>query len=351
MAHAIGRWAGTTHNDVCCAVQPACDNFRGRGRAGLSALIQGDKFSKTWFFSKYAPEYFLQQYGIVADQSVDATLDASGFAYGDQWGRAKTEELLTNARKWKKQGRKIILLPQSVGTFNDQAIADNFKKACDNIDYIFPRDKISVESMKHLDVQVPFERSPDFTILAPALTCYQYREYHGATWLIPNVMILEKGSDLHRANYLEFFRIVIANLLARGERPVVLAHSQGDRELSRTIAGNKVPLVTEKDPLMIKGLISNGRLVVGSRYHAIVSALCSLVPAVGVGWSHKYSCLFSDFGITDLLLQPILSNQKIDEAITKALECPTTAKSLERGRDEYGQKTTAMWNCVEQVLF
>jgi colanic acid/amylovoran biosynthesis protein len=47
----------------------------------------------------------------------------------------------------------------------------------------------------------------------------------------------------------------------------------------------------------IKSLIANCDLVVGSRFHALVAALSQGIPAMALGWSHKYLELLRPFGL------------------------------------------------------
>lgn len=42
-------------------------------------------------------------------------------------------------------------------------------------------------------------------------------------------------------------------------------------------------------------------LMLGSRFHALIAALSSGVPAVAIGWAHKYPELLGEFGMERLV--------------------------------------------------
>lgn len=55
-------------------------------------------------------------------------------------------------------------------------------------------------------------------------------------------------------------------------------------------------------PTELRAVIGEGRLVVTSRFHAMVSALTECRPVLVVGWSHKYAEVLEPFGLDDAVL-------------------------------------------------
>lgn len=49
----------------------------------------------------------------------------------------------------------------------------------------------------------------------------------------------------------------------------------------------------------LRKLIGMGEVLVTSRFHAMISGLCTETPTVVVGWSHKYKEVLDDFGLAD----------------------------------------------------
>jgi polysaccharide pyruvyl transferase WcaK-like protein len=97
---------------------------------------------------------------------------------------------------------------------------------------------------------------------------------------------------------------------ARGIRPVVVSHSaeEADARIAREVADmldsklgkGEVGRYSREDPYELKKFIAGAAFLVGSRFHSIVAALSCGVPAVLLGWAHKYDMLAQDFGIPEL---------------------------------------------------
>ena len=68
------------------------------------------------------PRPLRRLYGLVLDHEIDVVLDASGFAYSDQWGEYPAKTMAHYTGKWKSKGKKIILMPQAFGPFKNENI-------------------------------------------------------------------------------------------------------------------------------------------------------------------------------------------------------------------------------------
>src|SRR6056300_1425640 len=88
----------------------------------------------------FVPKKLRDRYGLILDKEVDVVLDASGFAYSDQWGVYSSKELAVSSRRWKRRGTKLILLPQALGPFNDMKIQRLVKDWATNASLIFARE-------------------------------------------------------------------------------------------------------------------------------------------------------------------------------------------------------------------
>lgn len=73
------------------------------------------------------------------------------------------------------------------------------------------------------------------------------------------------------------------------------------REVGEACAGDPQVVVIDADLSAgeLRRLIGMGRVLVTSRFHAMISGLCTGTPTVVVGWSHKYREVLADFGLVE----------------------------------------------------
>ena len=107
-------------------------------------------------------------YGLVVDSEVNVVLDASGFAYGDQWGPKNATVMAKAMLRWKRQGTKVILLPQAFGPFSSPQIRNSFRVMANLADRIYVRDAVSYNHI--LDLTGPLPQLRQAQILRSFLT-------------------------------------------------------------------------------------------------------------------------------------------------------------------------------------
>ena len=304
------------------------------------------------------PKRIRRMYGVVLDREIDAVLDAAGFCYTDQWGAERTVELADSSRRWRKNGTKIVLLPQAFGPFSSRRIKDAMRIAADNIDLIFARDCISY---KHL-IEVVGERpnirmAPDFTNLIEPFPIGDLDMGDKQFCVVPNSRMIDKTGQEERGAYLSFMIKCVQYLLEKGIKTFILIHDKdGDLILSQEIlrgAGCQLPIIQEEHPLKIKGILGACHGLIGSRFHSLVSALSQGVPSVGVGWSHKYQMLFEDYGFSEGLMDVMMDEGQIQ----KRIDLITEKESRERVQKVILEKSNQMkhlsiqmWNQVIDLL-
>jgi colanic acid/amylovoran biosynthesis protein len=116
-------------------------------------------------------------------------------------------------------------------------------------------------------------------------------------------------------NYVAAMGALIRDLRNRTGLGVVIAphsyragHGEGRmndgpvcREVAAVVADDPGVVLVDADLTAgeLRKIIGLGRVLVTSRFHAMISGLCTATPTVVVGWSHKYREVLSDFGLVD----------------------------------------------------
>lgn len=133
----------------------------------------------------------------------------------------------------------------------------------------------------------------------------------------------------------------IGHLRSSGFNVLLLPHSFGKRgsknddvSLNRSIydllpASDGVWLIDNiTDPLLLRAIIGNARLFVGSRFHSVVGALAMGVPSLTIGWSHKYREMAALLGIEQYVLD--YSDFTLESACQKLDEISSRQEDIRR---------------------
>ena len=246
-------------------------------------------------------------------READAILDASGYTLGSGWGKGGGRLLLQTIRIAKRYNKPIVLMPQSFGPFDwgEDDDAEFLKEVKEELSYctkIYAREIEGYECLKALGLQ-NVELSADMVI----------REK-----IFPEASDIHASYDAAKVNYPapgsigfiineNVFRIgdpnVVLNLYAEildklvndGEKVCILTTSTADKHLVEDVLGktsnrDKVSIISGEysSPELID-IIGRFKYVVASRYHSVVFAYRSGVPAIILGWTSKYVDLAAHF--------------------------------------------------------
>lgn len=236
-------------------------------------------------------------------------IDGSGFVFGDQ-SKPTHAYLCEWKRKFfllKKNGCKIIFLPQSFGPAKKSITRRVYSTLSENASVIMPRDKVSYNYLKETGVvdMSKVQMFTDFTSLVNSVFPSDYEHLINGICVIPNRQMINSGKITY-SNYIELLTSIIDKARKSG-RPVYLLNHEGikDEQLinkCKKSIGGDIEVVTRLNALEVKGLIASAYMVVTSRFHGLVSALNSGVPALATSWSHKYEELFNDYCISSSVL-------------------------------------------------
>jgi colanic acid/amylovoran biosynthesis protein len=293
------------------ALNPRNSPFQERVKYGAYQKI-GSLFKRIdWSYFDFAiPNIICNNYGLVKHNNVDITLDASGFAYGQQWNPAMLKHSVRQAKLMKKQGGKYIFMPQAMGPFESTAYKKLIQDAVSNCTLMYVRDKKSYKYVTEIvGVSGKVILSPDFTNIidlgsASLPTCISGK----FITIIPNNKMLssQNSSNINSKKYISEL-ISAAKLLQNSSYKVVILNHEGpkDLDLCKSVYSQLDPqntiLLDGLSTLEIKKVIGESEFVICSRFHGCVSALSQGVPVVGTSWSHKYEMLFDDYNVSNLL--------------------------------------------------
>lgn len=127
----------------------------------------------------------------------------------------------------------------------------------------------------------------------------------------------------------------IEKMALRGETVVLLPHSlaAGSGKNNDVIVCEKIKANLPKtlsihsiydihDPVRLRAMIGQARLLIGCRFHSVVAALAMGVPPVVIGWSHKYREMVAPLGIGDewTINYSVFTTEKLVALVNKLME-------------------------------
>lgn len=307
--------------------------------------------------AKFIPGFIRRKLRIILDKEIDVVLDASGFAFGDQWGTKKADKRLgSKISSWHEEGKKVILLPQAFGPFKNTALKAVMKKIIANADLIFAREKQSYEYLKGISEKDNIIQAPDFTNLFKGRVPVNFDTANRQVAIIPNYKMIEMKGDQGNL-YIDFFHLAINKINTIGLKPYFLIH-EGERDIEiakkvNALLEKPLEIIINPDPLVIKGIISTAFFIVCSRFHGVVSALSQGVPCISTSWSHKYEMLHQEYDFEDGLLKNIGDQEAIEQKITK-LSDPETNKTISEklllNSSKQKERSAEMWQTLFKVI-
>ncbi len=326
MLQAILQQINAVAPDTVFAVEHWIGSYEDRARYGLRTLLP-EKGTRSNLIRHLAGKSFRGSFGLVDKGEVQAVVDASGFAFGDQWGTDNLRLLATKAREWKRRGIPTVYLPQAWGPFRTETQRTYARTAIENLDLVFAREQTSLKHLQSLGVSSNnVFQAHDFTNLIKGDLPDDVDLPDRFACIVPNIRMLDKAKPKEQSSYLEFLCASVRELETRDIEPVFLFHDVvHDRTLAHSVhaaLGRKLNTLALTCPRQLKGVLGQATVVLGSRFHALVGSLSQGVPVIATSWSHKYEELLQEYGVPEFIVAT--SDQKglraaIDTA-TDALE-------------------------------
>jgi colanic acid/amylovoran biosynthesis protein len=270
-------------------------------------------------------DYLRRRLNLLRYRDIGLLLDCSGFQYTDQRSFLVRHQrrLAVHYESAKRAGAAVVFLPQAFGSFDIPNVRRTAKRLLASADRIFTRDHTSMKHVDDLGISCARTRIvPDITIGLRGNEPEDRRTWKQTICIVPNVLMTQMVDQRTASMYAPLLRFAISRILESGYRPILVVHSKGDGAYCRELARQFRPNIGVYDlpALETKGVIAHSRAVIGSRFHALVSALSSSVIALGTGWTHKYRELFTEFGCETCLLTDIADEEFWEAWVDQALD-------------------------------
>lgn len=309
--------------------------------------------------SRLIPRNYVANLQAVRRCDVDAMVDISGYLFGDKWPPVMIQAVRARVKRLKAAGRPVVLLPQMFGPFKRPEVLNAFRPILDAASLAYARDEQSYQWLEQISPDLKHLRlAPDITIFSKPVVPSDLPS-DPYVCLVPNIRMLDKAGDEWANHYVDYYAEIAKHVRSLGLEPHLVIHDGGEEDagVAQQIASlakiDRRFFFRDDDPRVLKGFISGAQLLVGSRFHALVAALSTSVPAMAVGWAHKYEQLFGDFGIPDYCVkQPdsLASAKNMIEQLADANHNQSIRVRLKERKSAMQQKNEQMWDEVQQCL-
>lgn len=305
--------------------------------------------------------------GEISLKKIDVVLDISGFAFGEKWGSAPLKNLKMFSKKMTKLGSKFILIPQAFGPFTIGSMKSDMTEVIHNCNLIFTRDE---QSFKYVVNEAKTDVDKSKVLMFPDITLTYKKsiEINDAIFknpfcaIVPNERMLDKASKRWQNKYFDVLNLIMNIIMSKSTLHIImLIHAQGhssDAKVGKKAIDNlsgtykdRIHYYVEEDPVRLKSIISKSEFLIGSRFHALASALSSNIPAIGTSWLHKYEMLFKDYNLEEFSFNE--PEEEIYQRVESLLNDEFRNKiklELASQNDIINQKSNTMWSIIKNEI-
>lgn len=290
----------------------------------------------------------------------DALIDIGGYQLGDPWGWQQAKGIAKKIRYCNIFGTKTIFMPQALGPFTHKAFERYIPFIINECCVFYIRDKKSLEDVNNICPVNEERLQPDLAWnfnaegeeIDTILDKYKITLTRPAMCVTPNLRVYER----HGEHYLDYLSIIIGHLVKQNYQVILLGHElrldskKDDRFLCRLLNDQNEAAIHIDEFLsakQIKRIVGLCEFVISSRFHALIAALSQQIPAVAIGWSHKYSELLSDVGLPNNVLEITDAPHDVNAINSKLVEI---VQQLDNQRKTLSEKIPSITKKSGQML-
>lgn len=276
-------------------------------------------------------------------------IDIGGYQFGDPWGEKHAWKKLKTVKYCTHFGNLVFFMSQTWGPFSSASIAEAVRSIINIAMLVYARDKTSLAILQKLvgeenskarfahDIAWNFQGA-DLSVGRQLIQNAGLSIKKGSitVCVTPNLRVYErsKGNGQDSAD-IKTLRDIIRHLCSKhGAQVILIGHQlykdnsekKDDRILCNYLLKslNKSLPVVHVDKFLsaaqVKSIIGNCDMAISSRYHALIAALSQGVPAIAIGWAHKYDELMGELGLSSNLLSLSKATEEILKDIDAAIE-------------------------------
>ncbi|MDB4772859.1 polysaccharide pyruvyl transferase family protein [Verrucomicrobiales bacterium] len=353
MFHAIVEQVRAMRSDAQFVVDPISGPYAWRSANGLLHLFDPAGSGRMGqVIAKLMHQGYRQRFGLVAPYEVDVALGAEGYAYGDPWKPEWVENAAARYEQRKKLGQTIILLPQAFGPFENQRVRKATIRIVRSAKLVYARDQQSFDFLREITDIEHLKLAPDFTNLLKGKVPDGWGRENGVA-VVPNQKMISHSNN-GRDVYVELMAKAIDEVQSTGFNPFLLVHETASDEKLAVVLKNRcskeIEIVSNPDPLELKGILGSCVYTIGSRFHGLVSALSQGIPSIGTSWSHKYHYLFRDYCVEDLLAGDSEAASMLTKLLADPIKRNRYAMRISSRSNSLMQASTSMWREVRTLF-
>jgi polysaccharide pyruvyl transferase WcaK-like protein len=261
----------------------------------------------------------------------DALIQVSAVCYvGPPSGPGTLMSMIGSARVHdfvftKLAGRPMFAWTQSYGPFSSRIVRFFARLDLRQQKLIFCRGDDCRDEVKKLLPEANAISFPDVAVTLPfdrgwaeAYMSGKFSTTRPVVSLSPSAVMYSRCEIVNGNNqHVTQLSAIIKRLASMGFAVLLVPHtcrpSQPDpnvcdlsvsRLVSRAACDHNVMVVEEDlSPSELKSIISNTEFHIGARYHSIVAALSSCVPAISISWHPKYRDFMRSYGMDEYVLE------------------------------------------------